>query len=84
MSAVVLAELSGADPILVCKVSRLLHQGRTDLVAWYLLTNSTKGRMLKHLAAMSVIREVGADIYQNTPMSDALNIPSYRAGIEVG
>ena len=39
------------------------------------------GRILKHLAAMEVIREVDADSYVPTKFANALAVPKYRDGI---
>lgn len=36
------------------------------------------GRILKHLSAMGVLREVDADLYASTPLSNALAVPKYR------
>ncbi|KAI2780782.1 putative O-methyltransferase [Daldinia loculata] len=38
-------------------------------------------RTLKHLAAMNVVAETGADKYVGTPLSNALTEPKYRDGI---
>ena len=36
---------------------------------------------MKHLAAMNIVGEKGADEYVSTPLSDALIIPKYRDGV---
>ncbi|KAI1482509.1 putative O-methyltransferase [Daldinia eschscholtzii] len=38
-------------------------------------------RTLKHLAAMNIVAETGADKYVGTPLSNALTEPKYRDGI---
>lgn len=39
-------------------------------------------RMMKHMAAMHVVEEVGQDAYRGTPLSDALTEPANRDGIK--
>jgi hypothetical protein len=39
------------------------------------------GRLLKHLASMQVIKEVGVDCYQPTEVARALTVPQYRDAI---
>lgn len=45
------------------------------------LTSLVLGRTLRHLASMSVIKEVGMDMFSPTHFSQALAEPKYEGGV---
>ncbi len=47
-------------------------------------TDQRTGKILKHLAAMSAIRETAANTYENTPFSKGLLDPTHSSFIHYG
>lgn len=70
-----LAKASKANPTLIGK---LLERHSADL---RLTARLYAARTMKHIAAMNVVSEIGADNYTATPLSNALTEPKYRDGI---
>lgn len=60
-----------------CFYVSIVHVG--TLEGWTL--THTLARIMKHLAAMNIIEEVGSDTYAPSPLSNSLTEPKYRDGI---
>lgn len=47
----------------------------------WVVTSLALGRILRHLASMSVIKEIGIDLFGLTHFSQALAEPKYEGGV---
>lgn len=73
MSVAQLAGESGADEVLIG--TGILANGPSYS------TDSLPARMLKHLAATNVVKEISSNQYAATPLCNAFVEPKYRDGI---
>ena len=77
-SAAKLAQATGADVELL---GVLIFAGSYE---WGWLTEGRTARILKHLAAMHVVREASSDTYSATPLSIALTEQIYVDSLKFG